>query len=140
MNFSVKSELTRIREQWTNTDLNGDDGLNLEEFLSFRHPETSESSLKKLVSSLMNNMDQNSDELLDLDEFIFLNNEQELNDEEKSFINERKEEFKIIDKNVDAKIDYNELRDYVNPRNIRTIKKIVKQIFEFVDANQNSNY
>jgi hypothetical protein len=45
--------LAAIKQRWSNTDSNGDFGLNLDEFLMFRHPETNEKSITRMADTLM---------------------------------------------------------------------------------------
>lgn len=49
----VQRELVKIRFRWTEADVGGDNELDIDEFLAFRHPEIAGSSYKHIVDDLM---------------------------------------------------------------------------------------
>jgi len=52
----VRRELLKIRYRWTEADNSGDNELNLDEFLGFRHPEIVGRSYKYLVDDIISQM------------------------------------------------------------------------------------
>jgi hypothetical protein len=51
--FLVQRELVKIRFRWTEADIGGDNELDIDEFLSFRHPEIAGHSYKHIVDDLI---------------------------------------------------------------------------------------
>jgi hypothetical protein len=51
--FLVQRELVKIRFRWTEADIGGDNELDIDEFLAFRHPEIAGNSYKHIVDDLM---------------------------------------------------------------------------------------
>jgi hypothetical protein len=54
--FLVQRELLKIRFRWTDTDNAGDNELDIDEFLAFRHPEIAGRSYKYIVEDIISQM------------------------------------------------------------------------------------
>jgi hypothetical protein len=52
----VQRELLKIRYRWTDTDHGGDNQLDIDEFLAFRHPEIAGRSYKYVVDDIIEQM------------------------------------------------------------------------------------
>lgn len=52
----VQQELLKIRNRWTEVDNGGDNSLNHDQFLEFRHPEIAGRSYKYIVDNLIGQM------------------------------------------------------------------------------------
>jgi Ca2+-binding EF-hand superfamily protein len=115
-------------------DTNKDNALNRDEFLLFRHPETGDSSLNKLVDTIIKNLDSDKDGNLKQQEFILI--EYPRNEDEKAYYEEKLLEYKSMDRNDDGIINRKELRDYLNPRNERSIKRHAKELIDYVDEDR----
>lgn len=50
---SVQRELVKIRYRWNEADIAGDNELDIDEFLAFRHPEIAGNSYKYIVNELV---------------------------------------------------------------------------------------
>lgn len=108
--------------------------MNRDEFLLFRHPEMGQGSLDKLVDTIIENLDSDKDGYLKKQEFILI--EYPRNEDERAYYEEKQLEYKSMDKNEDGIIDRTELKDYVNPRNERSIKRHAKEIIDYVDEDR----
>jgi hypothetical protein len=49
----VQRELVKIRYRWTEADAGGDNELDIDEFLAFRHPEITGHSYKYIVEDII---------------------------------------------------------------------------------------
>ena len=52
----VQRELVKIRFRWTEADVAGDNELDIDEFLAFRHPEIAGRSYKYMADEIMSQM------------------------------------------------------------------------------------
>lgn len=114
--------------------------LTLDEFLSFRHPESSAVNLLSLVDDLLRQFDEDGDDHLTIDEFSEVSAD-DLDDKWRKYVitktvKQREEEFKrLLDTNKDGKADRSELLTYVDPRHPRHALQEAATLIEAADQN-----
>ncbi|EDW83798.2 uncharacterized protein Dwil_GK13801 [Drosophila willistoni] len=141
LNRKAREDMMRDKARWSEAARTDLFTLTIDEFLSFRHPESSVSNLLELVDDLLRQFDQDGDEQLTMEEFSELNVDDDDDLLRKSLISktlvERREEFKrIIDKNHDGKADRGELLNYVNPKTPRYALQEAVTLFSLCDENK----
>ncbi|XP_043656851.1 45 kDa calcium-binding protein [Drosophila teissieri] len=141
LNRRAREDMMRDKARWSEAARTDLFTLTIDEYLSFRHPESSVSNLLELVDDLLRQFDQDGDDQLTLEEFSDLNVDDDDDLMRKSLISktlvERREEFKrIIDKNHDGKADRGELLNYVNPKTPRYALQEAATLFSLCDENK----
>lgn len=136
---SDRDQLVRYKFRWTDVERTPVDNLlTKEEFLAFRHPESSALSMDKMVETILNSFDANNDGNLTVEEFVALPpgdvEDPEQQKMDKKWQDERRREFKYnIDKNRDGIATRKEVEDYVDPRNPGQIKAEAENLLEMLD-------
>jgi calcium-binding protein len=101
------------RKAWFEAARSDPAHLTMDEFLAFRHPESSHATILQLVEELLDKFDRDSDDTLTETEYASLRNEEDLDHEAEELRQgeyERRLEFRrLIDKNHDGKADKTEL-------------------------------
>ncbi|XP_022216024.2 45 kDa calcium-binding protein [Drosophila obscura] len=141
LNRRAREDMMRDKARWSEAARTDLFTLTIDEYLSFRHPESSVSNLLELVDDLLRQFDQDGDDQLTLEEFSDLNVDDDDDLLRKSLISktlvERRAEFKrIIDKNHDGKADRGELLYYVNPKTPRYALQEAATLFSLCDENK----
>lgn len=137
----MKESIARDKALWMEAARTDPMSLTLDEFLSFRHPESSTANLLNLVNEILMQFDTDGDDKLTAAEFsdVLPNGVADISN--KKIIlsrseRERKAEFKkIIDKNKDGKADRGELLSYVDPRHPRYAIQEASTLFNLADKN-----
>ena len=136
--------MMRDKALWNEAARTDSFSLTLDEFLSFRHPESSAVNLLSLVDDLLRQFDEDGDDHLTLEEFSEVSAE-DIDDKWRKYVitktvHEREEEFKrLIDTNKDNKADRSELLSYVDPRHPRHAVQEANVLFKMADQN-NDNF
>ncbi|CAD6995708.1 unnamed protein product [Ceratitis capitata] len=141
LNRKAREDMMRDKARWSEAARTDLFSLTIDEYLSFRHPESSISNLLELVDDLLRQFDQDGDDQLTIDEFSEVSVDDDDDLRRKSLISqtvvERREEFKrIIDKNNDGKADREELLNYVNPKTPRYALQEAATLFSLSDENK----
>ena len=141
LNRKAREDMMRDKARWSEAARTDLFTLTIDEYLSFRHPESSISNLLELVDDLLRQFDQDGDDQLSIEEFSEVNMADDDDLIRKSLISktvvERREEFKrIIDKNQDGKADRGELLNYVNPKTPRYALQEAATLFSLCDENR----
>ncbi|GAB0091617.1 45 kDa calcium-binding protein [Sergentomyia squamirostris] len=138
----TKEIMMRDKALWLEAARTDPFSLTLEEFLSFRHPESSAANLLSLVDDLLRQFDLDGDDVLTIEEFSSNPDEE---DDAKVVnspshirsVTEKKEEFRrLIDKNSDGKAERAELLFYIDPRHPRHSLQEASTLFSLADANR----
>ncbi|XP_053696222.1 45 kDa calcium-binding protein [Sabethes cyaneus] len=138
---NVKESVVREKALWMEAARTDPLSLTLDEFLSFRHPESSTVNLLNLVDEILRQFDLDGDDRLTESEFTDVLPVGFADATNRKFIlsrseRERREEFnKIIDKNKDGKADRGELLSYVDPRHPRYAIQEASTLFSLADKN-----
>uniref|UniRef100_A0A182J788 EF-hand domain-containing protein n=1 Tax=Anopheles atroparvus TaxID=41427 RepID=A0A182J788_ANOAO len=135
----VKESIARDKALWMEAARTDPLSLTLDEFLSFRHPESSTVNLLNLVDDILRQFDVDGDDHLTVEEFSDVQTT-DLGEGKKFILSqnvrERKEEFtKVIDKNKDGRADRGELLSYVDPRHPRYAIQEATTLFSLADTN-----
>ncbi|CAF4270263.1 unnamed protein product [Rotaria socialis] len=143
---NFQRELVKIRYRWTEADVGGDNELDIDEFLAFRHPEIAGHSYKHIVDDLILQMDRNDDQKLNETEFAFLpssvledGGNTEWVEMDKRWLEEQKREFHEMDDNKDGVLTKDELLKAYDPMNRVHINNQIKKLFEKVDDSPSDN-
>ncbi|KAM7361831.1 stromal cell derived factor mayday isoform 1-T2 [Cochliomyia hominivorax] len=141
LNRKAREDMMRDKARWSEAARTDLFTLTIDEYLSFRHPESSITNLLELVDDLLRQFDQDGDDQLSIEEFSEVNVADDDDLLRKSLISktvvERREEFKrIIDKNQDGKADRGELLNYVNPKTPRYALQEAATLFSLCDDNR----
>lgn len=137
----VKESIARDKALWMEAARTDPMSLTLDEFLAFRHPESSTANLLNLVSEILMQFDSDGDDKLTMAEFsdVLPNGVADISSKKiilSQSERERKAEFKkIIDKNKDGKADRGELLAYVDPRHPRYAIQEASTLFSLADKN-----
>ncbi|XP_037512594.1 45 kDa calcium-binding protein [Rhipicephalus sanguineus] len=114
----LKEKILLDKAMWFEAANSDPDALNIDEFLTFRHPEHSHVSLIKMVNDIISNLDENGDEQLSEDEFSQLGPDEMKRTAKEEWKKERIQEFRQnIDLNGDGQASRQELLMYNDPEN-----------------------
>ncbi|XP_075146002.1 stromal cell derived factor mayday isoform X2 [Haematobia irritans] len=143
LNRKAREDMMRDKARWSEAARTDLFTLTIDEYLSFRHPESSITNLLELVDDLLRQFDQDGDDQLSIEEFSEVNVADDDDLIRKSLISktvvERKAEFKrIIDQNQDGKADRGELLNYVNPKTPRYALQEAATLFSLCDENRDN--
>lgn len=131
-------EMMRDKALWNEAARTDSFSLTLDEFLAFRHPESSAVNLLSLVDDLLRQFDEDGDDQLTKDEFAQVSAD-DLDDKWRQYVvsksvHQREEEFKrLMDQNKDGKADRSELLNYIDPRHPRHALQEAALLFEMAD-------
>lgn len=137
---AMKEAIMRDRASWSEAARSNPDHLTLDEFLAFRHPESSHATILTLVEELFDKFDRNGDEQLTEDEFATLPVNEPDNEDDGERLRqgetERRQEFReVIDGDKNGKADRKELLMYIDPRNPRHAKEEAETLMALSDVN-----
>ncbi|KAL1116570.1 hypothetical protein AAG570_005042 [Ranatra chinensis] len=131
---SLKETIARDKASWSEAARIDPDFLTLDEFLAFRHPESSHDTILTLVDDLLDKLDRDGDETLTEDEFALLQvggGEQVVSQGEE----ERRTEFRsLIDSDGNGRADRNELLRYIDPKNPRHAREEAETLVTLSDS------
>ncbi|CAH1175998.1 unnamed protein product [Phaedon cochleariae] len=138
---SLKERIMRDKASWMEAARSNPDSLNLDEFLSFTHPESSAVNQLALVDELYDKFDRDGDEMLTENEFAILQTDG--NGDETLIVrqdeNERRAEFrKSIDLNGDGRADRRELLHYVAPQSPRHSEHEAEALLALTDNDRDN--
>ncbi|XP_059488757.1 45 kDa calcium-binding protein [Neocloeon triangulifer] len=137
---SIKETIMKEKRAWSEAARSDPSYLNVDEFLAFRHPESSHSTIVQLVEELLDKFDRDGDDTLTETEYASLRAEGDLEHEAEELRQgegERRAEFRtLIDKNHDGRADRNELLVYIDPRNPRHARDEAETLVMLADTNK----
>ncbi|XP_055715258.1 45 kDa calcium-binding protein [Phlebotomus papatasi] len=140
----TKETIMRDKALWLEAARTDPFSLTLDEFLAFRHPESSAANLLSLVDDLLRQFDLDGDDILTMEEFSSNPDDEEdakvaNSASHRKSVTEKKEEFRrLIDKNNDGKADRGELLSYIDPRHPRHSLQEAATLFSLADANRDA--
>ncbi|XP_026463038.1 45 kDa calcium-binding protein-like [Ctenocephalides felis] len=134
---------------WSEAARNDPYSLTLDEFLAFKHPESSAANMLGIVDDLLEKFDRDGDDVLTEDEFstfpdydftpLFGDETTVKKQSKQEESNRRKEFVHLVDKNRDGKADRQELLKYVDPRHPRHSLQEAATLMSLADANNDNN-
>ncbi|CAL4117612.1 unnamed protein product [Meganyctiphanes norvegica] len=121
----IKEAIMRDKAAWSQAARDDPNTLTIDEFLSFRHPESSHATILTIVEETIGRLDMDDDNELTPQEFSDPSMNEVPDDMTlQEFQQERLHEFKtIIDTDNNGKIDRRELLMYIDPRNVHHAEK-----------------
>jgi len=133
---TLREKIAWDQAAWSETAKTEPDFLNLDEFLSFRHPESSSSSLLSKADDIMGEYDRDADETLTWEEYSSI----PINSILVKYTEDKREEefYNFIDRNRDGKLDKKEILAYVDPRNPRHSHLEAIALMQLSDTNGDS--
>ncbi|GIX91372.1 45 kDa calcium-binding protein [Caerostris extrusa] len=133
----VKEKILLDKAAWSEAANSDPSALNIDEFLTFRHPEHSHVSLINMVNDIIASLDDNNDEMLTEHEFSEMPDPDETNHSLAEWKQERIREFReSIDLNQDGKVTREELIMYNDPENPVHSKTEARKLIKLADANK----
>ncbi|XP_023210940.1 45 kDa calcium-binding protein-like [Centruroides sculpturatus] len=137
LNRKVLEKILLDKAAWSEAANSDPDALNIDEFLTFRHPEHSHVSLLNMVNDIINNLDSDGDELLTEEEFMSMPMEETSKMSEKEWKRQRLKEFReVIDINHDGKVNRQELLMYNDPENPVLAKREARELIALADLDK----
>ncbi|KAK3757916.1 hypothetical protein RRG08_019665, partial [Elysia crispata] len=136
--------LVSYKFRWTEADVAPTDNqLSKEEYMVFRHPEHSKTSLDNLVVNVLRGLDTNGDQVVTEEEFSALPPGEVENEEYRQmdlkWQAERRKEFReIMDLDHNGKVEKNELRNYLDPTSPLQAKLEADSLISLMDDNKNN--
>ncbi|KAG7153852.1 45 kDa calcium-binding protein-like [Homarus americanus] len=106
---------------WSEAARDNPEHLTIDEFLAFRHPESSHATILSIVEETIGRLDMN-----EVPDDMTL----------EQYKNERLKEFRIADEDSNGKVDRRELLRYIDPRNIHHAEKEAVNLLSAADTNQ----
>ncbi|KAH8039999.1 hypothetical protein HPB51_009255 [Rhipicephalus microplus] len=132
----LKEKILLDKAMWFEAANSDPDALNIDEFLTFRHPEHSHVSLIKMVNDIISNLDENGDEQLSEDEFSQLGPDDMKRTTKEEWKKERIQEFRQnIDLNGDGQASRQELLMYNDPENPIHARSEARELVQQADNN-----
>lgn len=130
----LKEKILLDKAAWYEAANSDPDALNIDEFLTFRHPEHSHVSLMGMVNDIITNLDDNGDEHLSEEEFAQLTPDETNRRTKEDWKRERIAEFREhIDLNHDGKASRQELLMYNDPQNPVHAEREAKELVAEAD-------
>ncbi len=130
MSRSQKERLAAAKAAWSESARSNPDALNIDEFLSFVHPESSHSALAQQMDELISRHDNDQDGIITLEEFLddpFI----EFTQDE---IAQRKLQFNTrIDKDGNGRADRREIITYLDPKHSAQSKEEALRLLTLTD-------
>ncbi|XP_015915868.1 45 kDa calcium-binding protein [Parasteatoda tepidariorum] len=133
----VKEKILLDKAAWSEAANSDPEALNIDEFLTFRHPEHSHVSLINMVNDIIGSLDDNGDEMLSEQEFMEMPDPDETNHSTAEWKQQRLKEFReSIDVNHDGKVTREELIMYNDPENPVHSKTEARKLIRLADSDR----
>ncbi|XP_068237144.1 45 kDa calcium-binding protein-like [Palaemon carinicauda] len=135
----LKETIMRDKASWSEAARDNPEQLTIDEFLAFRHPESSHATILGIVEETIGRLDLDENGVLNEEEF----SDPDLNEvpddlTEELFRLERLDEFRVADEDKNGKLERHELLRYIDPRNIHHAEKEAVSLFSAADSNQDA--
>ncbi|XP_047137923.1 45 kDa calcium-binding protein isoform X1 [Hydra vulgaris] len=135
-----KNEFLREAKNWKNADYDGNNILNMSEFVVFLHPEHNKRVIEIMADELITPMDVNKDGKISVEEFTRLPGgivDPEEAELDKQYQKERKEEFeRDMDADGDGFVTKEEFCIYLDPRHFQHASKEAKYLINIADQDK----
>ncbi|XP_076044015.1 45 kDa calcium-binding protein-like [Oratosquilla oratoria] len=138
MTREMKEAIMRDKAAWSEAARDNPEELSIDEFLAFKHPESSHATILSIVEETLSRLDVDGDGVLTEEEFSdpAMNEIPEYLTEEK-FKEERIHEFRnVVDENKNNKVEKKELLMYIDPRNSHHAEKEAANLISLADEDQ----
>ncbi|XP_047495307.1 45 kDa calcium-binding protein-like [Penaeus chinensis] len=133
----LKEAIMRDKASWSQAARDNPDQLTIDEFLAFRHPESSHATILSIVEETIGRLDVDEDGKLTEEEF----SDPTMNEvpdylTEEQFRLDRINEFRVADLDKNGKVERKELLHYIDPRNVHHAEKEAVNLLAAADSNQ----
>lgn len=130
MNRATKEKLAAAKAAWSEAARSNPDALNIDEFLSFSHPESSHSALAQQMEEMIGRHDDDGDGLISLDEYL----DDPFVDFTPTELAARRLRFKEqIDTDGNSKADRRELLTFLDPKQVAQAKEEALRLITMAD-------
>lgn len=129
---SLREKIAWDQASWSEAAKTDPKVLNLDEFLAFRHPESSHTNLLNKADEILGEYDRDADDTLTWEEYSSISEDSVL---VKRTVQRREEFDNYIDRNRDGKIDKREILSYMDPRNPRHSHLEAEALIKLSDKN-----
>ncbi|XP_042329932.1 reticulocalbin-2 [Sceloporus undulatus] len=127
------------KKRFEKANRDGIDGLNLDEFIAFEHPEEAEYMKDFVIQEALEEHDKNGDEFVSLEEFLGDYRRDPTAREDPEWIRVEKDRFSNdYDKDQDGKLDPKELLSWVVPNNEGIAQEEASHLIEEMDQDGDS--
>ncbi|TRY75529.1 hypothetical protein TCAL_08387 [Tigriopus californicus] len=121
----AKEALSEAKARWSEAARTNPNALNIDEFLSFSHPEFSHPNLLQQVDEMILVLDTNQDQMLDLTEYS----------QRAPSSKVKKKEFEVLDENRDGQVSKRELFPFLDPKSKLWARRTARNILTQLDVN-----
>lgn len=133
----LKEAIMRDKAAWSEAARDNPEQLTLDEFLAFRHPESSHATILNIVEETIARLDIDGDAQLTKDEFT----DPEINEvpedmTPEQYRQDRLKDFGNADEDKNDIVDRKELLRYIDPRNMHHAEKEALNLLSAADTNQ----
>jgi len=132
----IKESISRMKAGWSEVARTNPEALNIDEFLSLEHPESSMSLLLVEVEQLLNKYDVDGDGKLTRSEFT----QDEFTDLDPEEISEREQEFDLaLDKDKNGVAERREMIGHLDPKNKFWASQEAAKLMKAADLDHNNH-
>ena len=128
----LKEELAAAKAAWSEAARTNPDALNIDEYLSFTHPESSHSALAQLTEELLGRHDQNEDSKISLNEYL----DDPVIEFTAEELADRKRRFLAMDSNNDGLAERRELLVFHDPKHVAQAKEEAIRLMSMSDVDR----
>ena len=128
----LKEKLAAAKAAWSEAARTNPDALNIDEYLSFTHPESSHSALAQLIEELLGRHDQNEDSKISLNEYL----DDPVIEFTAEELADRKRRFLAMDSNNDGLAERRELLVFHDPKHVAQAKEEAIRLMSMSDVDK----
>jgi len=128
----LKEQLAAAKAAWSEAARTNPDALNIDEYLSFTHPESSHSALAQLIEELLGRHDQNEDSKISLNEYL----DDPVIEFTAEELADRKRRFLAMDSNNDGLAERRELLVFHDPKHVAQAKEEAIRLMSMSDVDK----
>lgn len=129
MDRSVKEKLAAAKAAWSEAARSNPDALNIDEFLSFSHPESSHSALAQQMEEMIGRHDDDGDGVISLNEYL----DDPFVDFTPEELETRKKRFKELDADGNSRADRREILTFLDPKQVAQAKEEALRLITMAD-------
>ncbi|OWF36647.1 reticulocalbin-1-like [Mizuhopecten yessoensis] len=135
--YKHRERVKEERRRWEAADINKDNQLTKTEFMYFLHPEEGNHTKDILVHEYLDKLDTNKDGKIDVEEFIADVHPSDKRTQDPTWISLRRKEFtNYRDKDSDGVLDFEEMREWINPSNYNPALVEARHLIHHSDLNK----
>eukprot|EP00095_Tigriopus_kingsejongensis_P012642 maker-scaffold1830_size26949-snap-gene-0.8 protein:Tk12642 transcript:maker-scaffold1830_size26949-snap-gene-0.8-mRNA-1 annotation:"reticulocalbin " len=122
----AKEALAEAKARWSEAARTNPNALNIDEFLSFSHPEFSHPALLQQVDEMIQVLDVNQDQILDFHEFTL------------HTPRAKRKEFELLDQDQDGLVNKRELFPFLDPKSKVWSRRTARRIVNSLDTDNDN--